>query len=79
MVTALLAHPRIQANKAANDGTTALYVASHKNHIDVVRALAKVPTISANRTVNNVFTPLYAAAYSGHVEAVKVVFILEAN
>ena len=48
VVTALLAAPGIDINKADNDGTTAVMQAAYEGHTEVVRALLAAPGIDLN-------------------------------
>ncbi len=57
-------------NKAKNDGTTPLYIASYKGHCDVVEALVRA---GADLTLAwRGQTPLHSATTNGHTDVVRV-------
>ena len=72
VVTPLLAHVGIDANKAAGNGATPLFVACHKGDAEIVMLLLAHVGIDVNKATNNGTTPLFVACHKGHVEVVTL-------
>ena len=64
----------VDVNQArSSDGSTPLYRACAKGHLDVVRALLGADGIQANQALtDNGCTPLIIAAYIGHSDVVSL-------
>jgi len=69
---ALLQHPRIDVNQAANHGGTPLYAASFQGHEKVVRLLVEHPNININQETYDHWTPLWIASSHGHEKVVQL-------
>ena len=67
----LLADPRVDVNKAKNDGFTPLFMAAQNSHADVLRLLLADPRVDANKANNGVATPLIIAAHNNHPDVVR--------
>ena len=58
-------------NTARSDNGTALYIASEKNHLHVVRYLVEQGA-DKEKADNDGATPLMAAAFNGHAAVVRL-------
>ena len=67
VVQAILGHPNIQLNKQAIDGSTPLYIASQKQHTEIVALLINASGILVNRGNVEGISPLQVAAKIGHL------------
>ena len=75
IVKILLKRKDLQVNLAADDGRTALYVASQYGHLEVVRLLLSKSEIDINKDAdgwNGGSTALYMASQNGHLEVVRL-------
>eukprot|EP01038_Epipyxis_sp_PR26KG_P007066 gene7066-9645_t len=66
-------------NIATDSGATALYNASQKGDIDMMRLLLKVSSIEIDKPDKNDFSPLYAATVACKEEAVRLLISSNAN
>ena len=57
----LLTKQDVGVDKAANNGATPLFFASHEGHSEVVSMLLAKQGIDVNQAMNNGFTPLIIA------------------
>ena len=72
VVTLLLAHNSIDANKAMNDGTTPLFMVCQEGKTAVVTLLLDHDGIDANMAATCGVTPLFMASQHGHDAVVKL-------
>jgi len=72
VVSLLLADPRIDPNKARNNGTTPFYMACQNGHKEVVLLLLTDPRIDPNKADNTGTTPSFIACQNGHKEVVSL-------
>ena len=63
------------ANLALFEGTTPLYTAAFRGHIEVVRALLQAPGIRVNPAAGERFIPLGAAAHQGHENIARLLLM----
>ncbi len=66
MVRLLHARQGDEVNTTAQNGATALMVASHQGHVEVVRLLLAHQDVEANRSSTDGRSALCAASQSGH-------------
>ena len=72
VVSLLLTDPRIDLNKADNNGFTPFYVACQGGHKEVVSLLLADPRVDPNKPNNNEATPLWMACQCGHKEVISL-------
>ena len=63
------------ANLALFEGTTPLYTAAFRGHIEVVRVLLQAPGIRVNPAAGERFIPLGAAAHQGHENIARLLLM----
>ena len=61
-----------------DDGCTALYVASCRGHVDIVKGLVAAGA-NKNKAHTNGATPLFIAAEKGHIEVVNALIAAQAD
>ena len=62
----------VAVNHAGKWGTTPLFVASERGHVEVVSTLLAKQEVNVNQAANNGCTPLYIASWNGHSEVVSM-------
>ena len=58
-------------DKALSDGTTSLWIAVRKGHVDIARLLL-IYNASVDRALSNGDTPLYIAIQKGYIDMVQL-------
>ena len=58
----------------ADDGSTALHLASSEGYVDIVRVLLEARADKDQATTDGLRTPLHFAAQHGHVDTVRLLF-----
>jgi len=71
VVSLLLADPRVDPIKPANDGCSPFYIACQEGHKEVVSLLLADPRIDPNKPMNNRSSPLWFASQDGHLVSVQ--------
>jgi ankyrin repeat protein len=69
----LLLQPRIDVNKAKNNGETPLSWAANKGHLEVVKALLAHPGIDVNKADKYGQTPLARAHFYNQTEIANLI------
>jgi len=72
VVSLLLADPRVDPDKADNEGFTAFHVACENGHKEVVSLLLADPRIDPKKANNEGLTPFHVACQNGHKEVVSL-------
>lgn len=67
--------PRVDLNKARNDGLTPAYIAAQQGCVKVLKELARHPGVDLNKATHHGGTPVYVAACQGHMEVIN--FLLD--
>ena len=78
MVRELLGNPKVDVNKALNNGSTPLYVGCRNGHKDVVELLInnKQKPVGLKAQYNNGSEALQFAAQGGNVEIINLILCL---
>ncbi len=77
-VVSVLAERGADINKAMNDGSTPLFVASSKGHVEVVSVLAERGA-DINKANNSGKTPLQIAVSNHHTEIIQLLQLAAQN
>ena len=71
-IVELLIKRGADVNLMLDPGTTALDIAAHRGHVEVVRVLLRAPAIEVNHTTKSVMTALAMACAEGHQDVVTL-------
>jgi hypothetical protein len=79
MVRLRIAHQGVEVNKTAQNGPTALMLASHSGHLEVVRLLLAREGVEVNKSAADGAAALLFASQNGHVEVMRLLLASEVN
>ena len=70
-------NPRVDVEKAQNEGCSPFFIACQEGRMEVVSLLLADPRIDANKPMNNQGTPLWFASQNGHLVVVQLLLASE--